>query len=103
MVTTMQDEPGITSIDKAKIYALYTIASCIIMIALNIIHTTYILNIPLSAASFVIPIIAGVSFAYLLAYIKVISKNLLQIAYTDSLTRIYNRLPLWAFSGSRNR
>ena len=62
------------------------------MVALNIIHNTYILKIEYTAISFLIPIFAGLLFGLMLAHIKVLSKKLKTMAYTDSLTHIYNRL-----------
>lgn len=62
------------------------------MVSLNIIHNVYILKIEYSAISFLIPVLAGLLFGFMLAHIKVLSKKLKTMAYTDSLTKIYNRL-----------
>ena len=85
------------NIDKVKIYALFISMSCILTTLLNVVHTLYILKINISLASFIIPIIAGIFFGYLLSNIKILSKQLLHIAYTDPLTQIYNRLPFGHF------
>ncbi len=71
---------------------MYIGMSCFITAVLNVIHTLYVLKINFSAASFIIPVIAGLLFGYMLAHIKVLSERLSTIAYTDSLTHIYNRL-----------
>ena len=62
------------------------------MSVLNIVHTVYILRIDFTAISFTIPIFAGLIFGSMIAYIKVLSEKLSEMAYTDSLTHIYNRL-----------
>ena len=77
---------------KILFYIAYIGLSCLITVLLNIVHTVYILRIDFTAISFTIPIIAGIIFGSMLAYIKVLSKQLGQLAYTDSLTKIYNRL-----------
>ena len=81
-----------TSIQKLFTYLLYISTSCFITVLLNIIHTVYALKIDITAVSFVIPVFAGLLFGLLLAYIKVLSEKLGKMAYTDSLTHIYNRL-----------
>ncbi|MBE9560113.1 MAG: GGDEF domain-containing protein [Proteobacteria bacterium] len=73
-------------------YLLYISMSCFIMSVLNIIHTVAILRIDFTAISFIIPIIAGLIFGFMLAHIKILSEKLSTMAYTDSLTHIYNRL-----------
>lgn len=78
--------------NKLATYALYISMSCFITAALNVIHTIYILKIEFSAASFIIPIFAGLLFGLMLGQIKVLSSQLHGMAYTDSLTHIYNRL-----------
>ncbi|GMR01410.1 MAG: hypothetical protein BMS9Abin19_0791 [Gammaproteobacteria bacterium] len=77
---------------KLFTYLLYVSMCCFITAILNIVHTVYVLKIDLSAASFIIPMLAGVIFGSMLAHIKVLSERLSAIAYTDSLTHIYNRL-----------
>lgn len=77
---------------KLLTYLFYVTISCILTIILNIIHTAYALKIQLTAVSFVIPTFAGLLFGLMLAHIKVLSAHLSKIAYTDSLTHIYNRL-----------
>ena len=78
--------------NKLSTYLLYTSLSCFLTIVLNIIHSAYILKIEYTTISFLIPIIAGLTFGLMLAKIKVLSIQLSNIAYTDSLTHIYNRL-----------
>ena len=73
-------------------YLLYVSMCCFITAVLNIVHTVYVLKIDVTAASFFIPILAGLLFGYMLAHIKILSEKLSQMAYTDSLTHIYNRL-----------
>jgi diguanylate cyclase (GGDEF)-like protein len=77
---------------KLLTYLLYVGLSCFFTAALNIIHTVYFLKIDLTIASFVVPIFAGLLFGLLLSRIKTLSTQLRNIAYTDSLTKIYNRL-----------
>ncbi len=62
------------------------------MSLLNIVHTIYILRIDFTAISFTIPITAGLIFGSMFAHIKILSEKLSEMAYTDSLTHIYNRL-----------
>ena len=72
---------------------LLSISLCSIVTSmLNIVHTTYILKGDFTAAAFLIPPSAGIIFGAMLAHIKLLGKTLKKIAYTDSLTHIYNRL-----------
>ncbi|NOQ90727.1 MAG: diguanylate cyclase [Gammaproteobacteria bacterium] len=73
-------------------YLLYISVSCFITAILNIIHTVYVLKIEIITASFIIPLFTGLLFGLMLAHIKVLSSKLSMMAYTDSLTHIYNRL-----------
>jgi len=73
-------------------YVFYVSLSCFLTTILNIIHTVYALRIEFTPVSFVIPTLAGLLFGLLLAHIKILSAKLSKIAYTDSLTHIYNRL-----------
>lgn len=66
--------------------------SCLFTIELNVIHSKFFLKIDLSLLSFVMPVIAGLLFGYILATNKVLSDQLSQLAYTDPLTKAYNRL-----------
>ena len=84
--------PEVSSKQKFFSYTLYISMSCFLMSVLNIIHTVYILRIDFTAISFTIPIIAGILFGFMLAHIKILSEKLSTMAYTDSLTNIYNRL-----------
>ncbi len=77
---------------KLFIYLLYVSLCCFITALLNIIHTIYALKIEFTTVSFFIPSLAGMLFGALLAHIKILSTMLAEIAYTDSLTHIYNRL-----------
>ena len=77
---------------KGAIYAAYIFLSCLFTAELNIIHSKFLLGIDLTATSFVMPTAAGVLFGYLLAHIKLLSDQMTEMAYTDSLTKIYNRL-----------
>ena len=77
---------------KLFIYLLYISLSCLITVILNIIHTVYVLRIDVTAISFAIPALAGIMFGIMLAHIKSLSAQLSTMAYTDSLTKIFNRL-----------
>ncbi len=77
---------------KLFIYLSYTGLSCFLTTILNVIHTTYVLKFEFTLAAFIIPTFAGLLFGLLLAHIKVLSSQLKQLAFTDSLTQIYNRL-----------
>ena len=77
---------------KLAIYLFYVGLSCLFTVVLNIFHSVYFLKIELTAASFVIPIFAGLLYGLMLAQIKALSTQLRDVAYTDSLTKIYNRL-----------
>ena len=78
--------------EKVLVYFLYIAISCLFTSGLNIIHAEYMLNIPLTPAAFITPIIAGLLFGYLLARIKLLHQQMSLMAYTDPLTNIYNRL-----------
>jgi diguanylate cyclase (GGDEF)-like protein len=84
-------------IDRSIVYALYIMLSCLFTSLLNIIHMTSILDIPMTPVSFIIPVVAGIIFGVLLAHIKLLSRRLQEMAYTDSLTHVYNRLHLTHF------
>ena len=81
-----------TTKQKLFTYLLYISLSCFITAVLNIVHTVYALKIEFTLASFIIPVFAGLLFGLMLAHIKVLSEKLGKMAYTDSLTHIYNRL-----------
>jgi len=78
-----------TTSQRILTYLLYI---CFLTSILNIVHTIYILKVDLTAVAFIIPSIAGFIFGAMLAHIKLLGKTLKKIAYTDSLTHIYNRL-----------
>jgi diguanylate cyclase (GGDEF)-like protein len=88
MFTDLKSAP----MQKLLIYLLYISMSCFITVLLNIIHTVYALKIEFTAVSFAIPVLTGLMFGLMLAHIKVLSEKLSTMAYTDSLTKIYNRL-----------
>ena len=73
-------------------YVLYISLACFVTIILNIVHTSLILKVELSIVSFITPVFAGFVFGIMLAHIKSLNEKLRDIAYTDSLTHIYNRL-----------
>ena len=77
---------------KLAIYLFYVGLSCCFTVVLNIFHTVFFLKIELTTASFVVPIFAGLLFGLMLAHIKALSAQLSNVAHTDSLTKIYNRL-----------
>ncbi len=76
---------------KGVIYTAYIFLSCLFTIALNIIHSKFIVDIDITAVSFIAPVAAGIIFGYLLAHNKLLSDQMTEMAYTDSLTHIYNR------------
>ncbi len=78
--------------EKVLVYFLYIAISCLFTSGLNIVHTEYMLNIPLTPRAFIAPIFAGLLFGYLLARIKLLHEQMSLMAYTDPLTNIYNRL-----------
>lgn len=78
--------------DGSFIYAAYISLACIFTAELNIIHTRFLLDIELTYISFFMPTIAGILFGYLLARTQLLREQLKEVAYTDSLTGIYNRL-----------
>lgn len=82
----------ISTQNKLLTYLLYVSLSCFFTSILNIVHTVYVLKIDFIAASFIIPLFTGLLFGLMLAHIKVLSSKLSTMAYTDSLTKIYNRL-----------
>lgn len=77
---------------KIATYAAYIFLSCLFTAELNVIHSTFMIDVKLTVLSFVMPMAAGMLFGYLLAHIKVLSEQMTEMAYTDSLTHIYNRL-----------
>lgn len=88
----MQNNTETSDLQKTIIYVFYIGLSCLVTSVLNFIHIKYILDIQITVISFVMPAFAGILFGYLLARIKLLGRQLTHIAYTDSLTRIYNRL-----------
>lgn len=74
------------------IYTAYITLACIFTAELNVVHTRFLLGAELNAISFITPLLAGIMFGYLLARIKLLSDQLKEKAYTDSLTGLYNRL-----------
>ncbi|MCW8831374.1 MAG: GGDEF domain-containing protein [Gammaproteobacteria bacterium] len=78
--------------NKFFIYAAYIILACVFTAELNIVHAKFILGLDLTYLSFIMPTFAGILFGYLLARIKLLGEQMKEIAYTDSLTGIYNRL-----------
>lgn len=87
----MKDVTPSNTPHKVKIYLMHIFASCLLTSVLNVAHTTAILGVALSPASFIMPLLAGLFFGYLLARIKLLGETLTHLAYTDSLTQIYNR------------
>jgi two-component system sensor histidine kinase EvgS len=82
---------------KVLIYILYVTVSTAFTIVLNIIHSTYVLKLPLVPMSFLIPVSAGFAFGLTLAHNKALSSRMQEMAYTDSLTQVYNRLHMTHF------
>lgn len=85
--------------NKLTIYVLSIFLSCLFTAGLSIIHSTYILHLPVTAISFVIPLVAGILFGCTFAHSKVLSQRLTELAHTDALTHIYNRLYFDKFLG----
>ena len=85
-------EKKINTENKLQTYVYYISLSCFFMAILNIIHTIYVIKIEFAAASFIIPTFAGLLFGSIFAQIKILSSQLSDMAFTDSLTHIYNRL-----------
>lgn len=77
---------------KLFIYIAYISLACLFTAELNVIHARFLLGTELSFISFIMPTSAGILFGCLLARIKLLGDKLKEIAYTDSLTEIYNRL-----------
>lgn len=77
---------------KEAIYTAYLLLSCTFTAELNIIHSKFIIGAELTAVSFIMPTAAGIMFGYLLAYNRMLSDQMTKMAYTDSLTGLYNRL-----------
>ena len=77
--------------NNTGIYIRYIIPSCLLTTFLNTIQS-YILDIPIKSTSFIIPIIAGLIFGYLLAKNKLLSQHLKTLAHTDMLTGVFNRM-----------
>lgn len=77
---------------KAAIYAAYIFLSCLFTAELNVIHSKFLLKLDLTATSFIMPMAAGILFGFLFAHNKLLSDRMAKMAYTDSLTQIYNRL-----------
>jgi diguanylate cyclase (GGDEF)-like protein len=81
-----------TSNNSSFIYAVYIFLACVFTAELNVIHTRFLLGAELTYISFIMPTIAGILFGYFLARIQLLREQLKEVAYTDSLTGIYNRL-----------
>jgi len=78
-------------------YIVYVTISVGFTIVLNIVHSVYALKLPLTPISFLIPTTAGIAFGLTLAHVKVLSMRLQEMAYTDALTHLYNRLHITKF------
>lgn len=70
----------------------HVLQACFITSALNVVHTEWILNQPLTTELFIAPLIAGVFFGFLIAKIQILNNKLLRLASTDLLTRTANRM-----------
>ena len=76
----------------AAVYILAITVSCLITTGLNVVHTLLVLKLPLTPITFLIPLIAGILFGLTVGHIYRLSQQMSEIAHTDALTRIYNRL-----------
>jgi len=88
----MNTEQGISPRRKKMTYVVFIVLSCTFTAELSIIHNKFILNIPITALSFLLPTIAGVLFGYAMARIKLLSEEMKHMAHTDALTSTFNRL-----------
>lgn len=75
-----------------QVFAKYILFSCLVTAALNVVHTEWVLNKPLSLELFIAPVIAGVFFGYLLARVKTLNNKLMRLATTDIMTKLCNRM-----------
>ncbi len=78
--------------NKFIIYILSILVACLITTGLNVVHSLLVLKLPLTPITFLVPVVAGVIFGIIVAHIILLGKQMTEIAYTDALTRIYNRL-----------
>ena len=78
--------------NKTFIYTAYITLACLFTAELNVVHTRFLLGAELNTISFLTPLFAGILFGYLLARIKLLGDQLKELAFTDTLTGIYNRL-----------
>ncbi len=88
----MNNKVGQTGSHQTFVYPVYMFLSCLLTAELNVIHTKFLLGVELTVISFLMPTAAGMLFGYTLARIKALSNQMAEMAYTDSLTEIYNRL-----------
>ncbi len=93
------------------VYPLYILVACAFTAGLNIVHSKYILGIELNTSLFIVPMIAGVTFGYLTARIRLIKLHrndigtfviytkyiLLSCVVTSSLNIIHTE---WVLSSS---
>jgi len=73
-------------------YVVFVVLSCVFTGELNVIHNKFVLNIPITTLSFLIPTLAGILFGYAMARIKLLSEEMELMAHTDALTNTFNRL-----------
>jgi diguanylate cyclase (GGDEF)-like protein len=83
--------------NKILMYLVNIAVACLFTSALNILHTKYVLHIPLTPSAFIAPLVAGILFGCLLARIMLLHEAMSRIAHIDSLTNIYNRLHFQQF------
>lgn len=62
-------------------YLLYILMSCAVTAGMNILHTKYVLEIQPHVAHFIVPVIAGLIFGYMLARVR--GKTPLLVAVSD--------------------
>lgn len=87
-----QQGQRLADLNDWHIFAKYILFGCLVTSGLNVVHTEWVLDEPLSAELFVAPLIAGIFFGYLLARIKTLNNRLLKLATTDMLTQLCNRM-----------
>jgi len=77
---------------KPLIYVSIILLSCLFTAGLNVLHSKFILGMNPAPVTFTVPVFAGIIFGLLIAHINSLSHKLSLMAYTDSLTHIYNRM-----------
>ena len=80
---------SVLSIEK-KVYWKYMMVSCLTVCLCAYIQYTFMMHLPLSWADFIIPIMVGSFFGFLLARIHALHQELVEAAH-DPLTNLWGR------------